>query len=46
MAGDVAAAVNELAAMPEAGKPALEDWLATANQRVEAEAAFAALVQN
>lgn len=45
-AGDVAGAVKELDAMPEAGKPALSDWLAQAQLRVEAEAAFAALAQN
>lgn len=45
-AGDVAAAITELDAMPEAGKPALEDWLASARLRVEAEAAFAALAAN
>jgi len=45
-AGDVATAVTELDAMPEAGKPALADWLAQAQLRVEAEAAFAALAAN
>lgn len=45
-AGDVAGALTELDAMPDAGKPALEGWLATARQRVEAEAAFAALASN
>lgn len=45
-AGDVATAVKELEAMPEAGKPALADWLAQAQVRVEAEAAFAALAAN
>lgn len=45
-AGDVAGAVTELAAMPEAGKPALSDWMAQAQLRVEAEAAFAALAAN
>lgn len=45
-AGDVATAVTELQAMPEAGKPALADWLAEAQVRVEAEAAFASLSAN
>lgn len=45
-AGDVATAVQELAAMPEAGKPALADWMEQAQLRVEAEAAFAALAAN
>lgn len=45
-AGDVATAIKELEAMPEAGKPALADWLVQAQVRVEAEAAFAALAAN
>lgn len=45
-AGDVATAVTELQAMPESGKPALADWLAQAQLRVDAEAAFAALAAN
>jgi hypothetical protein len=45
-AGDVATAMTELQAMPEAGKPALADWLAEAQVRVEAEAAFASLSAN
>lgn len=44
--GQVADAINELAAMPEAGKPALADWLAQAQTRVDAEAAVAALAAN
>ena len=45
-AGNVAAAITELDSMPEAGKPALQDWLSTARLRVEAEQAFAALAAN
>lgn len=45
-AGDVSTAVTELQAMPEAGRPALADWLALAQLRVEAEAAFASLSVN
>lgn len=45
-AGDVATAVTELQAMPDAGKPALADWLAEAQVRIEAEAAFASLSAN
>lgn len=45
-AGDVAKAISELDAMPEAGKPALTDWLKQAALRVEAEAAIASLAQN
>lgn len=45
-AGDVATAIRELEAMPEAGKPALADWLVQAKVRVEAEAAFSALAAN
>lgn len=45
-AGDVARAITELSAMPEAGKPALADWLAMAQTRADAEAAVAALAQN
>ena len=44
--GRVADAITELAAMPEAGKPALADWLALAQTRVDAEAAVAALAAN
>lgn len=44
--GRVAEAITELAAMPEAGKPALADWLALAQTRVDAEAAVAALAAN
>lgn len=44
--GDVRTAITELAAMPEAGKPALEGWLAMAQTRSDAEAAIAALAQN
>jgi hypothetical protein len=44
--GRVADAITELAAMPEAGKPALADWLAQAQTRVDAEAAVAALAAN
>lgn len=44
--GRVADAIAELEAMPEAGKPALTDWLAQAQLRAEAEAAVAALSAN
>ena len=44
--GRVADAITELAAMPEAGKPALADWLALAQTRVDAEVAVAALAVN
>lgn len=44
--GRVADAITELAAMPEAGKPALADWLGQAQTRVDAEAAVAALAAN
>lgn len=44
--GRVADAITELAAMPEAGKPALADWLALAEIRVDAEVAVAALAVN
>jgi hypothetical protein len=44
--GRVADTITELAAMPEAGKPALSDWLALAQTRVDAEAAVAALAAN
>lgn len=44
--GRVADAITELDAMPEAGKPALSDWLAQARLRAEAEAAVAALSAN
>lgn len=42
--GDVAAALAELAALPEAAKPALADWSALAQQRLDAEAALAQAV--
>lgn len=45
-AGDVGGVIGELAAMPEAGKPALADWLAMAQTRADAEAAVAALALN
>lgn len=45
-AGQVAEAIAELQAMPEAGKPALQDWLTLAQTRVDAEAAVAALAVN
>ena len=45
-AGRVAEAVAELEAMPEAGQPALADWLAQARIRIEAESAVAALSAN
>ena len=45
-AGRVAEAIAELQAMPEAGKPALQDWLTLAQTRVDAEAAVAALAVN
>ncbi|MEZ5753457.1 MAG: mitofilin family membrane protein [Paracoccaceae bacterium] len=45
-AGRVADAVQELQAMPEAGKPALADWLDAARIRIEAESAVAALAAN
>ena len=45
-AGDVQAAITELAAIPEAGKPALDAWLVMAQTRSDAEAAIAALAQN
>lgn len=41
--GDVAAALTELAALPEAAKPALADWSAQAQLRLDAEAALASL---
>lgn len=44
--GRVADAITELAAMPEAGKPALADWLALAQTRADAEVAVAALAAN
>lgn len=44
--GRVADAIGELDAMPEAGKPALSDWLAQARLRAEAEAAVATLAAN
>lgn len=44
--GRVADAITELSAMPEAGQPALADWLAQAQMRVDAEAAVAALAAN
>jgi hypothetical protein len=44
--GRVADAITELDAMPEAGKPALSDWLAQARLRAEAEAAVATLAAN
>ncbi|MBC2836005.1 COG4223 family protein [Paragemmobacter straminiformis] len=42
-AGDVATALTELAALPEAAKPALADWIAQAQLRLDAEAALASL---
>lgn len=42
--GDVAAALAELEALPEAAKPPLADWTAQARLRTEAEAALAQLV--
>lgn len=45
-AGDVAVAIAELEAMPDAGRAALEEWLVAARQRVEAQSAFAALAAN
>lgn len=41
--GDVATALAELAALPEAAKPALADWQAQAQLRLDAETALAAL---
>jgi len=45
-AGEVGTAIAELSAIPDAGKPALADWLAQATIRVDAEAAIATLAQN
>lgn len=45
-AGDLQAALRELDALPEPGKPALQDWIAAANQRIAAVAAFSALPAN
>ena len=42
-AGDVATALSEIAALPEAAKPALADWSAQAQVRLDAETALAAL---
>ena len=44
--GRVADAIAELQAIPEAGKPALQEWLALAQTRVDAETAVAALAVN
>jgi hypothetical protein len=44
--GRVADAMAELQAIPEAGKAALQEWLALAQTRVDAEAAVAALAVN
>lgn len=44
--GKLAEALVELEKLPEAGKPALADWVAQAQVRIEAEAAFAALAAN
>lgn len=44
--GRVADAITELADLPEAGKPALADWVKQAQLRVDAEAAVAALAAN
>ncbi|MCI2400010.1 hypothetical protein [Aliiroseovarius subalbicans] len=41
--GDIAGALTELAAMPEAGQPALTDWIATATARLDALEASSAL---
>ncbi len=43
--GDLEAALQELAAMPEAGQPALADWIADATARKDALAAGDALAQ-
>jgi hypothetical protein len=43
--GELAAALGELNAMPEAGKPALADWRAAAQQRMAAVEASDALVE-
>lgn len=45
-AGDVAGALAELERLPDAAKPALADWTASARVRLEAEAAFATLAAN
>lgn len=45
-AGDVAGALAELDRLPDAAKPALADWTASARVRLEAEAAFATLAAN
>ena len=44
-AGDVDTALTELSAMPEAGQPALADWIASATQRRDALAAASDLSQ-
>lgn len=43
--GDLATALSELEEMPDAGKPALADWRATAQQRIAAVAAAEALAE-
>ncbi len=43
-AGDIAASLAELAALPEPGQAAMADWVATATRRLAAEQAAAALV--
>ena len=42
-AGDLAAALDELAALPPAGRDALASWMTQAQDRLAAEAAFATL---
>lgn len=42
-AGDFAAALSEIAALPEAGKTALSDWASMAERRVAAQQALTAL---
>lgn len=41
--GDVAASLQELAALPEAGRAAMDDWIKDAERRVAAEAALSEL---
>lgn len=44
-AGDVARAIEELKALPEAGQAAMSEWVARADRRMQAGAAVAALKQ-
>lgn len=44
--GQLRTALDELSALPDAAKPAMEDWMARADQRLAALEAAAALVQS